>query len=51
MEGYIFSCSNRKCKCLSEGIGLYFTTRDIDEAEKHSRQNNSAMWILKERKK
>lgn len=44
---YIFSCSNRECQCLKEGIGLYFTTDDIKLAEEHSRENNSPMWIAK----
>lgn len=44
---FVFTCSNRGCKCLNEEMGLYFTTDDIKEAEKHSRENNSAMWIAK----
>ena len=44
---YVFTCTNKECKCLREGIGLYFTTDDIEEAEKHSRENNSPMWIAK----
>ena len=48
MKKYRFTCANRECKCLSEGIGLYFTTDDIEEAEKHSRENDSPMWISEE---
>ena len=40
-----FTCSNRNCKCLKQGIGLYFQTFDIREAEEHSRKNNSPMWV------
>ena len=47
MIEYIFTCTNRECKCLSEGIGLHFTTEDIEEAEEHSRENDSPMWIAK----
>lgn len=42
---YKFTCANRDCKCLTQGVGLYFTTENIGEAEKHSRENNSPMWI------
>lgn len=41
----VFTCSNRACKCLNVNPGLYFFTHDIREAEKHSRENNSPMWI------
>ena len=47
MSDYIFSCTNRECQCLKEGIGLYFTTDNIEEAEKHSRENHSPMWIAR----
>lgn len=40
-----FTCSNRACKCLRQGVGLYFQTFDIKEAEEHSRENNSPMWV------
>ena len=42
---YEFTCSNKNCKCLKEGLGLYFTTTDLEEAEQHSRENNSPMWV------
>lgn len=44
---YEFTCTNRDCICLRSGIGLYFTTDDIEKAEEHSRKNNSPMWISK----
>ena len=46
-EGYLFTCTNRDCKCLKTGLGLFFTTDDVEEAEKHSQENNSPMWISK----
>ena len=45
---YIFTCANRECSCLKKGIGLHFSTDSLEEAEKHSRENNSSMWISKE---
>ena len=45
MKKYVFTCTNRECKCLKEGVGLYFITDDIKKAEKHSRENNSPMWV------
>jgi len=48
MVDYWFQCRNRDCKCLSKGIGLYFFTKSIKEAEEHSRENNSAMDIIKD---
>lgn len=47
MIEYIFACTNKECRCLKGGIGLHFTTEDIKEAEKHSRENDSPMWIAK----
>lgn len=45
MTEYVFQCTNRKCICIRTGLGLYFFTDNISEAEKHSRENNSPMWI------
>lgn len=45
MKKEVFTCSNRSCPCLDEKLGLYFFTTDIKKAEKHSRENNSPMFI------
>lgn len=44
-KDFEFSCTNHECRCRNEGIGLAFTTDDIEEAEEHSRENNSPMWV------
>jgi len=44
---YEYTCTNRGCSCLKTGIGLYFVTDDLAQAEKHSKDNNSPMWISK----
>lgn len=44
---YEFTCANRECNCLKVGVGLHFITDDIEEAEKHSLENHSPMWISK----
>ena len=41
----VFTCANRDCQCLKEGVGIYFFTNDINKAEEHSRLNNSPMSI------
>ena len=48
---YIFTCTNHDCVCHKTGIGIAFTTDNIAEAEKHSRENDSPMWISKEEAK
>ena len=48
---YIFTCTNHDCVCHKTGIGIAFTTGNIAEAEKHSRENDSPMWISKEESK
>ena len=45
--GYKFVCTNPQCICVHQGVGLHFETDDIALAEKHSRENDSAMWIAK----
>ena len=47
MVDYEFTCTNKGCACLRQGIGIHFNTKDIEEAEKHSRENDSPMWISK----
>lgn len=47
MNEYVFTCTNRKCQCLKEGVGLYFNTNDLEKAEEHSRENDSPMWVSK----
>lgn len=44
---FLFTCSNRECQCLNEKLGLHFFTIEMEEAEKHSRENNSPMWVSK----
>lgn len=41
----IYTCANRECACLKVSPGLYFFTNSFLEAEKHSEDNNSPMWI------
>jgi len=41
----VFTCNNRECQCLKEGVGLYFFTIDPALAAKHSTDNMSMMWI------
>ena len=48
MEEYIFSCAERQKDCPTCAKRfLAFTTTDIKEAEKHSRENDAKMWIAK----
>lgn len=42
---YLFTCANRNCECLTEKVGLYFFTTSQEKAVKHSKENNSPMWI------
>ena len=45
MKKYLFTCANKDCKCLTKKLGLYFFTTSKEKALKHSKENNSPMWI------
>ena len=44
---FYFVCSKHGCICTRRGMGLYFTTDSLEEGERHSRENNSPMWIVR----
>ncbi len=44
---YIFVCGNKECPFCKKRI-FYFQTDNLEQAEKHSRENNSRMWIAKD---
>ena len=46
MPGFKFNCSDfpLACRYCKEQM-ISFVTEDLIEAEKHSRENNVAMWI------
>ena len=46
-EIYLFECTNKGCACLKTGVGLFYITASVKEAEEHSRENDSPMWISK----